>query len=53
MTPKDESHRSEGIQYVTGEQWRATTNSHQKNEVAGPKQKRCSVVDVSADGSKI
>lgn len=43
MTPKDESHGSQGIQYVTREQWRATTNSHQKNEVVGPKQKASGV----------
>ena len=44
--------RSEGVQYATGEKWRAITKSSRKNEAAGPKQKQCSVVDVSDDGVK-
>ena len=36
-TPEDESPRSVGIQYATGEEWRAVTNSSKKNEVTGPK----------------
>ena len=39
--------RSEGVQYATGEEQRAITNSPRKNEVTGPKQKQCSVVEVS------
>ena len=39
MTLKDESPRLEGVQYVTGEEQRTTTNSPRKNEAAGPKQK--------------
>ena len=41
MTPKGEPPRLEGVQYATGEKWRAivNTNSSRKNEVAGPKQK--------------
>ena len=39
MTLKDESPRSEGVQFATGEEWRTTTNSSRKNEAAGPKQK--------------
>jgi len=35
MTTEDEPHRSEGIQYVTGEEQRAITNSSRKNEAAG------------------
>ena len=31
MTPKDESRRSEGVQYAAGEEWR------RMNEAAGPK----------------
>jgi len=31
--------RSEGVQYVTGEEWREISNRSRKNEVAGPKQK--------------
>ena len=38
MTPEDESPRSEGVQYATGEEQRATTNSFRKTEVAGSKQ---------------
>ena len=38
-TPEDESSSSETVQYVTGEEQRAITNSSRKNEVAGPKQK--------------
>ena len=47
MTPKDESFRSDGIQYATGEEQRTIANSSSKKEAAGPKQKWCSVVDVS------
>ena len=47
MTTEDEPHRPEGIQYVTGEEQRAITNSSRKNEADGPKQKRCLFVDVS------
>ena len=53
MTPKDECPRWEGVQYATGEEQRAITNSSRKNEVTGPKQKRPSAVDVSGDESKI
>ena len=35
------------VQYATGEEQRAITNSSTSNEVAGPKQKLLSVVDVS------
>ena len=53
MTPEDEPPRPEGVQYITGEEWRATTNSSRKNEAAGSKRKQCSVVDVSGDESKV
>ena len=53
MTPKDESPRSEGIQYVTEEEQRTAAISSRENEVAGPKQKWFSVVDVSDEESKI
>ena len=49
-TLKDESPRSVGAQYATGDEWR--TNSR-KNEEAGPKQKWYPVVDVTGDGSKV
>ena len=39
MTLEDEPPRSEGVQYPTGEEQRAITNSSRKNEAAGPKQK--------------
>ena len=47
-TPEDEPPRSEGVQYATGEERRASINSFRKNEVAGPKWEQCSVVDVSS-----
>ena len=53
MTLKDVPRRPEGVQYATGEKKRATINSYRKNEVAGPKQKRCSVVDIAGDESKV
>jgi len=39
MTPEDELPRSESIQYATGEEQKAITNSSRKNEVTAPKQK--------------
>ena len=45
--------RSEGVQYVTGDEQKAITNSSRKNEVAGPNRKRHSVVDVSSGESKV
>ena len=36
-TPEVEPLRSEGIQYATGEEWRAITNSSRKNEVGWAK----------------
>ena len=50
MTLKDEFPRSVGTQYATGEEWR---NSSRRNEEAEPKQKQCSVVDVSGGESKV
>ena len=52
MTSEDESLRSEGVQYDSGEEWRPITISR-KNKVAGPKQKRCSVADASGGDSKV
>ena len=51
MTPEDEPPRLEGIQYATGEEQRAITNSSRKIEEAGPKWKRHSAVDMSAGES--
>ena len=45
--------RLEGVQYTTGEEQKAITNSFRKNEAAGSKQEQCSVVDVSGDESKV
>ena len=39
MTPEDEPPRSVGVQYASGEEQRANTNSSGKNEVSGPKQR--------------
>ena len=50
---EDGSSRAEGVQYANGKQQRAITNSSRKNEVAGPKQKRCSVLDMSGGESKV
>ena len=50
---KNESPRSEAVQYATWEEQRTTTNSPRKNEAAGLKQKWHWVVDVSGDESKI
>ena len=52
MTLEDELPRLEGVQYTTEEEQRAITNSSRKNEVAGPKQKQHSVVDVPGGESK-
>ena len=41
---EDEPPKSAGVQYATREEQR---NSSRKNEEAGPKQKPCSLVDVS------
>ena len=44
---------SEGMQYVTGEEWRAITNSFIKREGAWPKWKWHSVVNVFGGDSKV
>ena len=49
-TLKDELPRSVGAQYATGDQWR---NNSRKTEETEPKQKKCPVVDVTGDGSKV
>ena len=43
----------EAVWFVTVDEQRATTNSSRINEVAGPKQKLCSAVDVSGGESKV
>ena len=47
---KDEVPRLVGVQHATEEEWR---NSSSKNEQAQPKLKKCAVVDVTGDGSKV
>ena len=53
MKQEDEPPRSEAIQYATGEEQRAITNSSRKNEETGPKQKQHSAVDISGGESKV
>ena len=53
MAPKDGSLRLEGVQFATVEEQKTTTNSPRKNEVVGPKWKRCSVVEVYGAESKV
>ena len=56
MTSEDEPSfwlRLEHVQYATREEQWASTNSSSKNEAARPKQKQCSVVDVSGNASKV
>ena len=50
---KDESPRSEGVQYASGEEQRRITNSPRMNEATRPKRIWYPVVDVSGDKSKI
>ena len=45
--------RSEEVLYASGEEWMVITKSSRKNEVAGPKWKQCSVVDMSDGESKV
>ena len=49
ITLKDELPRSLGALYATGKEWR---NNSRKNEETEPKEKQCSVVDVTGDGFK-
>ena len=53
MTPEGEPPRLEAVQYATGEEREAITNSSRKNEAVGPKQKWHSPIDVSGDKSKV
>ena len=50
MMQEDKPPRSVGVQYATGEEQR---NNSRKNEEAGLKQKRHSVVDVSGGEGKV
>ena len=53
MIPKDESPKSEGVQYTIGREQRTVTNSLRKNEAAGLKWKQCSAVDVFGGKNKV
>ena len=50
---EEEPLRSKGVQYATVEEQRVITNSSSKNGMAGPKQKRCSPVEVFGGESKV
>ena len=52
MTPEDELPRSESVQYASGEEQKAITNSSRKNEATAPKQKWHSDADVSGGDRK-
>ena len=52
MTPELEPPRLKGVQYATVQVQKAITISFRKNESAGPKLKRCLVVDVSGSENK-
>ena len=52
MTPEDELPGSESVQYITRKEQREITKSFRKNEVAGLKQGKCSVVNESSSESK-
>ena len=52
-TPEDKPLRLEGVQYATGEEQRAITNSSRKNEATRPKRKPRSVADMSGGESKV
>ncbi|KAF7243612.1 Carbamoyl-phosphate synthase [ammonia], mitochondrial, partial [Varanus komodoensis] len=51
--PEDEPLRSEGVQYATGEEQRASTSSARKNEATGSKPKGHSVADVSGGERRV
>ena len=50
MKLKDETPRSVGVQYATGDQWR---NNSRRNEGMEPKQKQHPVVDGTGNRSKV
>ena len=50
MTPKDESRRSEGVQYATGEEWRAPERMKQLGQSGNDAQLwMCLVVKIKSD----
>ena len=57
MTPKDESPRSEGVQYATGEEWGRITNSSEWMKQLGESGYdaqflMCLVTQVKSDAAK-
>ena len=52
-TLEDKPPRLVGVQYATREEQRVITNRSRKKEVAGPKQKQCSAVDVSGGENQV
>ena len=56
MTQEDEPPRSEDVQYATGKEQRAITNSFRKNETGQTRNKaqlwKCLVVKVNSDAIK-
>ena len=52
MIPKDESPRSEGIQYAIGEEWKRITNSPRMNEGNNAQLWICLVRKVKSDAAK-
>ncbi|KAF7246946.1 Craniofacial development protein 2 [Varanus komodoensis] len=53
VTPEDEPLRSEGVQYATGEEQRASTSSARKNEATGSRPKGHSVADLSGGERRV
>ena len=53
MTPEDDPPRADGVQYATGEEQSAITNSSRKIEVVGPKRNQHSGMDVSGGEGKV
>ena len=57
MTPKNESPRSEGVQYATGEEWKRTTNSSERMKRWGQSGNdaqlwMCLVMKIKSDAAK-
>ena len=57
MTPKNESPRSEGVQYATGEEWKRTTNSPERMKQWGQSGNdaqlwMCLVMKIKSDAAK-
>ena len=53
MMAEDEPPRLKGVQYASGEELMTITNSSGKNDVAGPKRKQRSVVDMFGGENKV